>query len=698
MADLAWFSPVSQLKGVGTAITEKLKKMNIQRVGDFLLHCPTRYEDRTRLTALRDLRPLQLAVIQGKISQCAVYPGKKKRIVLSLIDQVEVDLVFFNYYPPQLKLFQDLCEKEAVLRCFGQVKMGQFRLQMVQPEYEIIDQHAPADLPQSLTPIYPTVAGISQAWLRKMIQGILTNPLFRAQSDFLLPLLPTPDRFFDWQQALGVIHHPPKAENIEALIARKHPAYQRLIVDELIAQQLSLKLLKENEADREALPLTVPPALLSQFLNNLAFSLTPDQARVWGELQADLARTQPTLRLVQGDVGCGKTVVAALCALAAVSHEQQVAVMAPTEILAQQLHSQFERWFRPLGFRCELLSGKLKAKPRRSIQENLLLGLSAIIIGTHALFQESVQFKNLALVIIDEQHRFGVHQRLSLQNKGSTGLESCVPHQVTLTATPIPRTLMMSHYAHLDISVIAGLPPGRQGITTLAMSQARREEIIARIGGVCDKGQQVYWLCTLIEESEILSAQAAEVTAEQLQALLPQYRIGLIHGRLSGLEKESVMEAFYAHEMDILVATTVIEVGVNVPNATLMIIENPERLGLAQLHQLRGRVGRGSEASFCILLYQPPLSQAAKARLQILRDTQDGFVIAETDLALRGPGEVLGLKQTGAVNFKIADVMRDKEIIEQLCEVGETISLQLDQRALNTLIDRWGIGREYGQA
>lgn len=674
------------LKGVGTKIAEKLAKLQIFTVGDLLLHCPYRYEDRTRITPINQVQPDQLVVVQGEIIHVKMDKGRKKRCMITLSDDTgALQLVFFHFQASQQQQWQ----LGVILRCFGQVN-GERGLQIVHPEYQVVKDEN--DHVGSLTPVYPSVAGLTQGWFRRTLPKLLSMlNLTIPNTDPLLAPLTGAYQMLPWLEALNTIHRPAPEIDHQALSLRQHPAYWRLIAEELLVNHLSLMRLREAAQARLAPRLTLAEKTSQAFLGNLPFQLTSAQEKVWQQIQTDIAQTIPMLRLVQGDVGCGKTVVAALAALTAVSSNVQVAFMAPTEILAEQHYTQLTAWFSPLGYRCELLTGKLKAKAKRSVLENITLGLANVVIGTHALFQETVSFHHLGLVIIDEQHRFGVHQRLSLQQKGS-------PHQLIMTATPIPRTLAMSHYAHLDISIIDSLPPGRQPITTLAIPQGRREEIIARMEKVCASGQQIYWVCTLIEESDTLTSQAAAVTAEQLQALLPHYSVGLVHGRMTSDEKESVMQAFYRGDLSILVATTVIEVGVNVPNATLMVIENPERLGLSQLHQLRGRVGRGKAQSYCILLYQSPLSQMAQARLQILRESCDGFVIAEADLALRGPGEILGTRQTGAIAFKIADLKRDKEFIKMLPSWGEKVSALLSSSQIEYLIQRWGVGSEYGEA
>ncbi len=686
-----WFAPISSLKGVGSKIAEKLSKLNIETMGDLLLHCPYRYENRTELTPIAKVTPEQFVLVQGHVLQIKLEGKRKKRAIVTISDQTGVlTLLFFHFHSSM----QSRYVEGALLRCFGQIKATMKGYQIIHPECEFIKENDP--LPTHLTPLYPTVAGLSQGWLRRTIGNLLkTYTQYQNQTDQFANTLSSHLPMHSWVEALKTIHQPQPSDNIDALILRKHPAYNRLICEELVSHHISLARIKAHAKSRQSFAVTVDDKFLDDFLKTLPFQLTHAQNRVWSEIRQDMAQDKPMLRLVQGDVGSGKTIVAALSMLGVIAQHKQVAIMAPTEILAEQHLKHFSEWFAPFGFRCELLKCKLKAKPKRSVLENITLGLTHVVIGTHALFQDDVQFKELGLIVIDEQHRFGVHQRLALHVKGNTALNPCYPHQLIMTATPIPRTLAMSHYAHLDISVIDALPPGRKPITTLTVPQKRRDEIIERMKSVCASGQQVYWVCTLIEESETLQCQAAEVTATALQEHLP--KVGLVHGRMDALEKESVMQAFYKGDISVLVATTVIEVGVNVPNATLMVIENPERLGLAQLHQLRGRVGRGSDASFCVLLYQAPLSQMAQSRLRIMRETTDGFVIAEADLELRGPGEVLGVRQTGSLAFKIADLQRDKEMFESLEQWSQLLTT-LTAPHIERMIQRWGVGTHFSQA
>ncbi|MGE3320116.1 MAG: ATP-dependent DNA helicase RecG, partial [Candidatus Berkiella sp.] len=671
----------------------KLAKLQIATIGDLLLHCPFRYEDRSHLTPIKDVLPDRACVIQGKILHSkADIARKKKRCVITLSDEQGgiMQVVFFHY------LAQKTWENGTILRCYGQAKRVGTLMQMVHPEVEFI-KDTMTTLPEHLTAVYPTVAGLSQGWLRKTIDKLLRTyqERFQNQTDIFANHLKEIVNMHNWVDALTTVHQPSNDNDIEALTSKKHPAFTRLIMEELFAHHASLLRLKQQTKAQLACALPHNESIHRSFVEKLPFKLTCAQLKAWHEIANDLAKETPMMRLVQGDVGCGKTIVAALSALQAITSGAQVAIMAPTEILAEQHLAHFTEWFSALGYRCELLVSKLKAKEKRSIKENITLGLTHVIIGTHALFQEDIQFNRVGLVIIDEQHRFGVHQRLALQTKGLSAKYSSHPHQLIMTATPIPRTLAMSQYSHLDISVIDSLPPGRQAITTLTIPQTRRDEMIERMRSVCQKGQQIYWVCALIEESEILTCQAAEDAAMLLQSALPEFRVGLVHGRMESDEKEAVMQAFYRNDIAILVATTVIEVGVNVPNATLMVIENPERFGLAQLHQLRGRVGRGLDASYCILLYGN-LSKMAQERLRILRETTDGFVIAEADLALRGPGEILGTRQTGAVSFKVADLQRDEELLEKIAEHAPT--LPIPSHHVERLIAKWLGVHDYAKA
>jgi len=580
------------------------------------------------------------------------------------------------------------------VRCFGEVRPGRAGYEFYHPEYQVNPPPMPAGDEATLTPVYPLTEGIQQPRVRGLCQQALQYLDRYPIKDWLPPELLADYQLPGITEAVKLVHKPPAGAPVPQLVEGRHPAQQRLVMEELLAHQLSLLQVREQIQARQALPLLPTGDLTERFLEELPFSLTGAQRQVMKEIRQDLSQPLPMLRLVQGDVGSGKTVVAALAALQAIGAGAQVALMAPTEILAEQHYNNFRGWLEPLGIRLAWLSGKVKGKARQEALEAVASGEARVAIGTHALFQDDVKFNRLALVIVDEQHRFGVHQRLALREKGVGG--SLAPHQLIMTATPIPRTLAMSAYADLDTSVIDELPPGRKPIETIVLPDSRRDDIIERVRSACREGRQAYWVCTLIEESEALQCQAAEVTAQELSERLSDLKVGLVHGRLKAQEKAEVMERFKNGELDLLVATTVIEVGVDVPNASLIIIENPERLGLAQLHQLRGRVGRGHQASFCVLMYHPPLSNNGKARLQALRDSQDGFFIAEKDLEIRGPGEVLGTRQTGLMQFRLADFERDRGWIEPVKEMAPALVKR--PGVAEALVRRWlGENTRYGE-
>lgn len=675
--------PVSELKGVGAVLAGKLQRIGIYSIQDLLLHLPTRYMDRTRITPIGGLQPNAHYVIEGSVRASDIVLGKRRSLVVRLQDDTGTTTLRFYHFNKAQK------ERFAVgthLRVFGETRRGSVGLEFYHPEYESAEARNTAELEPSLTPIYPATDGLSQNRLRQLS----SQALQWLNHHTLQELIPEPLRDRLQQSAMAdairFLHHPPASANLQQLADGEHPFQQRLAFEELLAHHLSLLLLR-REAQAIAAPrLHESPALLNPFLQQLGFSLTAAQQRVCQEIAQDLASTLPMLRLVQGDVGSGKTVVAAMAALAAAASGHQTAIMAPTEILAEQHRHHFSRWLEPLGIRVAWLTGKLKVSERRQQLAAIANGDAAVVVGTHALFQADVEFARLGLVIIDEQHRFGVNQRLSLRQKGANGDYS--PHQLIMTATPIPRTLAMSAYADLDCSIIDELPPGRTPVTTVVISQLRRADVIERVRLACNQGRQAYWVCTLIEESETLEAQAAEATADLLTTLLAPLRVGLLHGRLKADEKEHIMTAFKAGELDLLVATTVIEVGVDVPNASLMIIENPERLGLAQLHQLRGRVGRGQAASHCVLLYSDPLSAQGKARLHVMRETNDGFVIAEQDLQLRGAGEVLGTRQTGEMQFRIANLQRDAHLLTEVKQCAMLLMSEYPEMCA-AIVARW---------
>ena len=677
--------PVTTLKGVGPRVAERLKRLNIQTVQDVLFHLPLRYEDRTRVLPMGSVQAGEQVVVQGEVDLAEVKFGRRRSLLVRISDGTgALTLRFFHFNKAQQAGFQ----RGRGIRCFGEVRSGASTLEMIHPEYQLVNPAAPMVTEENLTPIYPATEGVHQLTLRALSEQALKY--LAGGEGGLLDWLPAEIvarfRMTSLPAALLYVHRPPPEASLELLATGSHPAQQRLAFEELLAHHLSLKRLRERAALTGAPVLRDESGLVKKFVTRLPFSLTGAQQRVIDEIIADLHQSHPMARLVQGDVGSGKTVVAACAALAAVAAGYQVALMAPTELLAEQHLRSFSEWLVPLDIPLAWHAGKTRGKAREAALAAIAEGRAAVAIGTHALFQQEVEFARLGLVIIDEQHRFGVHQRLSLRDKGREGEQR--PHQLVMTATPIPRTLAMTVYADLDTSIIDELPPGRQPVKTVALSQERREEVMQSVRRACRNGQQAYWVCTLIEESEVLQCQAAENTATLLAASLTELRIGLIHGRLKAADKERLMGAFKAGEIDLLVATTVIEVGVDVPNATLMIIENPERLGLAQLHQLRGRVGRGSEQSSCVLLYQPPLSENARDRLAALRETGDGFEIARRDMELRGPGEVLGTRQTGEMQFHIADLLRDESLLTAVEQAaGELLQSAPDN--VTPLIRRW---------
>ena len=682
---------VTALKGVGAALAATMGKLGIHSLQDLLFHLPHRYEDRTRVIPIGSLHVGDTAVVEGEVVKSSLVMGRRRSLQVTLRDDSGfLALRFFHFNAAQ----KNQLSEGARVRCFGEVRPGRAGLEFYHPEYQVNPAPMPPAERATLTPVYPLTEGIQQPRIRSLCQQALSYLARYPVKEWLPERLLADFQLPGINEALQMVHAPHAGAPVPALLEGRHPAQQRLVMEELLAHQLSLLRVRAQIQSRQAIPLLPQGTLIERFLEALPFSLTPAQQRVLSDVRQDLSQPLPMLRLVQGDVGSGKTVVAAIAALQAIAAGAQVALMAPTEILAEQHFLNFQRWFEPLGIELGWLSGKVKGKSREAVLHQLATGAARMVIGTHALFQDDVAFERLGLAIIDEQHRFGVHQRLALREKGAAG--ALAPHQLIMTATPIPRTLAMSAYADLDTSVFDELPPGHKPIETIAIPDARREDVINRVEEACRSGRQAYWVCTLIEESEALQCQAAEVTAEELQQRLPGLAIGLVHGRLKAAEKAEVMARFTLGELDLLVATTVIEVGVDVPNASLIIIENPERLGLAQLHQLRGRVGRGHEASFCVLMYHPPLSLNGKARLQVLRDSQDGFVIAEKDLEIRGPGEVLGTRQTGMMQFRLADFERDKGWIGTVRDVAP--ALMSDQIRVDALIRRWlGERIRYGE-
>ena len=693
---------VEALHRVGPHLATKLKKLGLYSIQDLLFHLPLRYIDRTQITPIGGIQPMTEVVIEGEVRASDIVFGRRRSLVCRIQDHSGVvTLRFFHFNRAQ----QERLKPGTKLRCFGEVRRGKSGVELYHPEYQTLDQANPPALEDKLTPIYPATEGITQSRIR----DLCSQALERLKDQSIPELLPTDlgrglrqELAYSLPQALRLLHNPPPGTALNLLAEGEHPAQQRLAAEELIAHNLSLLKLRQQVQQQQAPVLTEDKSAATAFLEQLPFSLTAAQHRVAAEISSDISTAIPMLRLVQGDVGSGKTVVAALAAMQAIANGHQVALMAPTEILADQHRINFEQWLRPLGIRVAYLTGKVKGKAREVQLGAIADGTAKMVIGTHALFQESVEFYDLGLSIIDEQHRFGVHQRLALRKKGFSveglNLRGPAPHQLIMTATPIPRTLAMSAYADLDCSVIDELPPGRMPVETVVLSNLRRNDVIARVRASCGTGRQAYWVCTLIEESDVLEAQAAEVTSAELQLMLPELSIGLVHGRLKPREKLEIMAAFKAGEIDLLVATTVIEVGVDVPNASLMIIENSERLGLSQLHQLRGRVGRGSESSHCVLLYSPPISGNGSARLKIMRETTDGFKIAEKDLELRGPGEVLGTRQTGDMQLHIADLQRDAYMLPQIKQLAQDLLLNHPQN-VDALITRWlGQSEQYAQA
>ncbi|MFC3913418.1 ATP-dependent DNA helicase RecG [Pseudaeromonas sharmana] len=683
--------PVTGLKGVGSKLAEKLGHLGIETVQDLLFHLPLRYEDRTHLCPIADLLPGMHCNVEGVIQDCQIVPARRRMLVCRISDgNGTLTLRFFNFTAGQ----KAAMTSGRRMRCYGEIRSGNYGPEIIHPEYKMLDAAGEVVLDEALTPVYPATEGLRQQSLRSLTDQALQLLAEHGLREWL-PEAAYP-RQLSLATALQLLHRPPPELALSQLEFGQHPAQQRLIIEELLAHNLSVLQLRQQSQRHPACPLPPHPSLVERLLASLPFQPTAAQRRVVEEISDDLAKPHPMMRLVQGDVGSGKTLVAALAALQAIGHGGQVALMAPTELLAEQHAANFAHWLEPLAIRVGWLAGKQKGKAREQQMHAVASGEVQMVVGTHAMFQEQVQFQHLVLVIIDEQHRFGVHQRLALREKGARA--GLYPHQLIMTATPIPRTLAMTAYADLDTSVIDELPPGRSPVTTVALPDSRRHEVIERVRLACQQGKQAYWVCTLIEESELLECQAAEKTALALQEALPGLHIGLVHGRMKPLEKQRVMAEFKAGILQLLVATTVIEVGVDVPNASLMIIENPERLGLAQLHQLRGRVGRGAVASHCVLLYHAPLSRTAQQRLGVLRDSHDGFVIAQKDLELRGPGELLGTRQTGLASLRIADLVRDQAMIPRVQELARWI-YQHHPECVAPLIRRWmTLQQEFAQA
>jgi ATP-dependent DNA helicase RecG len=691
--------PITALRGVGGALAQRLARLGVAQVQDLLFVLPLRYEDRTTVIRIGSLLPGMRAVVEGEVQLAQLAYRRRRQLQCSLSDGSGfLTLRFFHFSAAQ----QQGLARGTRLRCFGEVRRGPQGLEMVHPEYRRVSGAA-APPEETLTPIYPLTEGLSQGRLRELIGQALRELDTETVRDWIPPQMLAPLNLPSLREAVRYVHRPPREAQLGELEAGCHPAQRRLAFEELLAHQASLRLLKRAARTEAAWPLLEGGALARKLVSSLPFDLTRAQHRTLAEVEADLQLAEPMVRLVQGDVGCGKTVVAAAAAARTVGSAAsdspgeffQAALMAPTELLAEQHWHNLVQWFRPLGLDVVLITGSQPARTRRSALEAVARGDIRVVVGTHALFQEGIEFARLALVIVDEQHRFGVQQRLRLKEKG--GRLGRVPHQLIMTATPIPRTLAMTAYADLDISVIDELPPGRTPVRTVVVPEQRREEVVARIVQVCRAGRQVYWVCPLIDESDELRAQAAEETAALLAQALPEVQVGLVHGRMPSARKDAAMLAFKAGRIQLLVATTVIEVGVDVPNATLMVIENAERMGLAQLHQLRGRVGRGAEASTCVLLYRAPLSPLARQRLQVLRESNDGFEIARRDLELRGPGELLGTRQTGLAQLRVADLIRDADLLPRVQEAAELLIAKYPDN-IAALAARWiGSGEQYAR-
>lgn len=672
------------LPGVGPILAAKLAQCGIHTIQDLLFHLPYRYQDRTHITPIQDLRANDWCVIVGHVCKTELVYGKRKMLNCWVEDKTGLlKFRFFHFNQQQIKQFQN----NKLIRAFGEVREFASQLEMIHPEYQFLEETNPCVVEETLTPIYSTTHGLSQTRLRQLVKlALQTCQTELHQLEWMTEQQRQQHAFQSLPVAISELHHPPPHLALQALENGQHAGIQRLAFDELLAQRLSMQFARKQRAILRA-PLLLPsPDIMTQFLTHLPFQLTAAQHRVCLEISQDLQQEKPMLRLIQGDVGAGKTLVAVLAALQAIANGYQVSFMAPTDILSEQHLKVLQQWLTPLGIIVMRLSGKMKTKERRETLSALQTGACQLIVGTHALFQEEVTFAKLGLIIIDEQHRFGVEQRLLLSQKGHQ--HSMVPHQLLMTATPIPRTLAMTQFAHIDLSIIDELPPGRTPIITAIVNQEKRDQIIERLQAAIQAGRQVYWVCTLIDESEKLQCIAATSSAQQLQVFLPSARIGLVHGRLNNDEKTAIMLAFKQGQIDLLVATTVIEVGVDVANASLMIIENAERLGLAQLHQLRGRVGRGHTQSHCLLLYQAPLSPQSKERLRVIRDTCDGFIIAEKDLALRGAGEILGVRQTGYRPFKIAALPRDHALLPKLNPMAQQLLAEQPELA-ETITKRW---------
>ncbi len=673
---------LESLKGVGPRLKEKLARLDIASVEDLLFHLPSRYQDRTTVQAIGSVRPGAEVVVEGRIASCQVAFGRRRSLLTEIRDPSgALTMRLFHFSQSQKRAL----EQGTWARCFGEARRGPRALEMIHPEYTVFDAEPPALEPGGLTPVYPTTEGLGQNPLRRLVDQALA--LADEIAEELLPEeILRSNRFPALADALRQLHHPVSVPDAAGILAREHPARLRLAFEELLAHHLAAWQSRRRRTRLAAERIAVPGALWHRLESRLGFVPTGAQRRAIAEIREDLARGAPAHRLVQGDVGSGKTLVCAAACLDAIESGCQAAVMAPTEILAEQHVAAFMNWLQPLGIHVVALSGRQGARERRAALESIRTGVAQLVVGTHALFQEGVEFSRLALIVVDEQHRFGVMQRFALREKGRR--QGTVPHQVTMTATPIPRSLAMTLYAEMDVTTIDELPPGRTPVQTVVLPESRRDEVLERIRSVCARGEQVYWVCPAIEESEVLEVQAATDTASALAGALDTLSVGLVHGRMKSAEKEAVMQRFRRGEIDLLVATTVIEVGVDVPNASLMVIENAERLGLAQLHQLRGRVGRGARRSYCVLLYRQPLGELARARLSVMRQSTDGFEIARRDLELRGPGEILGVRQSGLTRMVVADLMLDQPLLPMVRRTAEVLVRDHPERA-RRIMHRW---------
>ncbi|HLU07602.1 MAG TPA: ATP-dependent DNA helicase RecG [Woeseiaceae bacterium] len=683
---------LTRLAGVGPALAEKLGRLGLHRVEDLLFFLPLRYEDRTELVRPGALRPGMRCLTSGKVLLAeTIYRGRRSLLVRIGDGSGQITLRFFHFSRQQQAQFRI----GAAVSCYGDVRSGPAGLEMVHPEYRILKDGESPVLMDALTPVYPSTEGVQQGRLRSLT-GQALNMMKSAPPEELLPAEIRSDLGMpSLADALAYLHRPPPNADVASIESGQHPCRVRLAFEELLAHYLSLRNLRNLARKESAIALREGDDAVDDFVSSLEFRLTGAQQRVVAEIMSDLSQPHPMMRLVQGDVGSGKTVVAAVACRKAVACGVQAAVMAPTELLAEQHLHNFSAWFRNAGLEVSWLSGSLRAAGRRASLDAIASGAAQLVVGTHALFQEGVSFARLGLVVIDEQHRFGVHQRMALRDKGIG--DGGFPHQLVMTATPIPRTLAMAAYADLDSSVIDELPPGRQPVLTVAMPETRRDEVLHRVRSACASGQQAYWVCPLIGESEVLDYQAAEASYERLRKALPELRVGMVHGRMKPSEKDSIMRAFKLAEIHVLVATTVIEVGVDVPNASLMIIENAERMGLSQLHQLRGRVGRGAMQSSCVLLYRSPLGQLARSRLAVLRETNDGFLVAQRDLELRGPGELLGTRQTGLPQYRVADLLRDAGLMPRVRSTADILQRENPEMA-DAVVRRWiGDSARYGK-